>query len=203
MQTTREPQPTNQKETKMDTQTDVERKTKRKSIVMIWGTAILLAGGVVLAGNYLDNSEVQGPAFLFLCALGFSGVVLWSPKSWWAIIPAGVFASLGLSAVLESLIPHEEYPSLPNTLGWDVYIWVLFLGFAATFGVLWLLRKSQPTGWAKHPAIGLLALAVLAFILGSQFQEVWMATVILVTGGTLMLALFTGVAMRRIRREEF
>jgi len=83
--------------------------------------------------------------------------------------------------VLEGLIPHEEYPTLPNTLSWDVYIWVLFLGLAATFGVLWLLRKNQPTGWAKYPAASLLALAVLAFILGSHFQEVWMVTMILVT----------------------
>jgi hypothetical protein len=186
----------------MNTQTGMKRKMNRKIIAMIWGIAILLAGGVMLAGYYLDDNKVQGPAFLFLCALGFTGIVIWSRKNWWAIIPAGVFASLGLSAVLESLIPHAEYPSVPNTLSWDVYIWVLFLGLAATFGVLWLLRKSQPTGWAKYPAIGLLALAVLAFILGSRFQEVWMATMMLVTGGTFLLALFTGVAIRRIRRAE-
>jgi peptidoglycan/LPS O-acetylase OafA/YrhL len=131
---------------------------------------------------------LAGAAFLFLSALVFTGVFVWSPKSWWAIIPAGVFASLGLCAVLESVIPHRAYP---DTLTWGVYIWVFFLGLAATFGVLWLLRKSRRTGWAKYPAIGLLALAVLAGILGSHFDEVWMATMILVTGGTLVLALFT------------
>jgi len=97
MKTTCEPQSTNRKETKMNTQTETKRKTNRKTVAMILGVAILLAGGAMLAGHYLDDSAVQGPAFLFLCALGFTGVVLWSQRNWWAIIPAGVFASLGLS----------------------------------------------------------------------------------------------------------
>ena len=192
MRTTCEPRSTKQKETKMNTQTGMARHPNRKVMRVICGMAILLAGGVMLAGYLLDDSgEVAGAAFLFLSALVFTGAFLWSPKSWWAIIPAGVFASLGLSAVLESVIPHRAYPALHNTLSWGVYIWVFFLGLAATFGALWLLRKSQPTGWAKYPAIGLLALAVLACILGSHFQEVWMVTMILVTGGTLVLALST------------
>jgi hypothetical protein len=174
----------------MNSQTDKERNMKSKIIFLIWGMLFLLASGVFLAGNNLGE-EVQGAGFLFMVALGFTGFVLWKQKNWWAIIPAGVFASLGLVVVLVHLIPREDYPRLPNTLSWGVYTWVLFLGFAATFGVLWLMRKSQPTGWAVYPAIGLLALAVLIFMLGSHFQEVWLVTMLSVTVGTLLLALLT------------
>jgi hypothetical protein len=130
-------------------------------------------------------------AFCLCAPWGFTGLVLWKLKNWWAIIPAGVFASLGSVVVLVNLIPREDYPRLPNTLSWGVYTWVLFLGFSATFGVLWLLHKSQPTGWAIYPAIGLLALAMATFILGSHFQEVWLVTMLSVAVGTLILALLT------------
>ena len=163
---------------------------KSKIIFLIWGMSLLLAGGVFLAGDNLGE-EAQGAAFLFLCAMIFTGFVLWSQKNWWAIFPAGVFASLALTVVLDSLIPHEDYPGLPNTLSWGVYTWVLFLGFSATFAVLWLLRKSQPTGWAVYPAIGLLALSVSIFILGSHCQEVWLVTMLIGTVGTLILAMLT------------
>jgi len=190
MKTTGQPQLMNNPKTKLKPETDKERNMKSKIFFILWGMSLLLAGGVFLAGDNLGE-EAQGAAFLFLCALIFTGFVLWSQKNWWAILPAGVFASLGLVVVLVSLIPREDYPRLPNTLSWGVYTWVLFLGFAATFGVLWLLRKSQPTGWAIYPAIGLLTLAVATFILGSHFQEVWLVTMLIVTVGTLILAMLT------------
>jgi uncharacterized membrane protein HdeD (DUF308 family) len=190
MNTARKPQSTNNNQTQMNSQTNKERNMKSKIIFLMWGMLFLLAGVVFLAGDYFSE-EFQGAGFLFLCALGFTGVALWKQKNWWAIIPAGVFASLGLVVGLVNLIPREDYPRLPNTLSWGVYTWALFLGFSATFGVLWLLRKRQPTGWAIYPAIGLLALAAAIFILGSRFQEVWLVTMLSVTVGTLLLALLT------------
>jgi hypothetical protein len=62
---------------------------------------------------------------------------------------------------------------------------------AATFGYLWSLRKTQPTEWAKYPAVGLLALSILALLLGSRVQEIFPTTVMVVTGAVLLLALFT------------
>ena len=135
------------------------------------------------------NVDVVAPAFLFLFGLCFLIVSYWSKKSWWAVIPGGFFASFGLVAALENLVPHQEYASLQNNLSFDVYIWVLFLGLAATFGALWLRRKTQPTGWAIYPAVALLVMAFLSFILGYRFQEVWQATVMLVIGGMLLLTM--------------
>jgi peptidoglycan/LPS O-acetylase OafA/YrhL len=125
---------------------------------------------------------------MFLFALCFIVLAIWSKKNWWAIILGGIFASIGFVVVLNNFIPHEEYPSLPNTLKWGVYTWVLLLGLAATFGFVWLRRKTQPTGWAMYPAAGLLAMAVLAFILGSRFNEIWLYSVVLVVGVVFVLA---------------
>jgi hypothetical protein len=123
-----------------------------------------------------------------LFALPFFVTYFWSKHNWWALIPAGVFASVGLVVLIEILIPHQEYPTLPNTLSWDVYTWVLFLGLAATFGAVWLRHQTEPTDWAKYPAVGLLAVALLDILLGEHFQEFWPATVTLVIGVMLLLA---------------
>jgi hypothetical protein len=137
-----------------------------------------------------DSNLEEGSSIMFLFALPFFVLYFWSKKNWWAFIPAGVFASIGVVVVLETLVPHEEYPSLPNTLSFDALSWVLLLGLSATFGVLWLRRKTQPTAWAAYPAAGFLAAAVLFLILGEHFQEVWFPIILLVTGGTFLLATF-------------
>jgi hypothetical protein len=136
----------------------------------------------------ISLAQVTGPVFMFLLAATFLVFASLSKKNWWAIIPGGIFASIGLVAALDILVPHEEYPSLPGMLTWGFYTWVLFLGLAATFGSLWLLRKTLPTRWAIYPAASFLALTVLFIIEGAHFQEYWLATMLLVFGGTLLLA---------------
>jgi len=139
----------------------------------------------------IPTSEVEGPIIMFLFALSFIVFAILSKKNWWAVILGGIFASVELVVVLEDLIPHEEFPSPPFTPRWGVYNWVLFLGLAVTFGVLWLLRKTQSTDWAKYLAGGLAGLAMLSLILGARFQEFWAVSILLVCGVTIILALFT------------
>jgi hypothetical protein len=67
----------------------------------------------------------------------------------------------------------------------------MFLGFATTFAITWLLRKTQPTNWAKYPAAGLLAIAVMAFILGSRFQEIWTESLLVAIGVMLIQGLLS------------
>jgi hypothetical protein len=67
---------------------------------------------------------------------------------------------------------------------------VLFLGMAITFGLLWHLRLSQPTGWAKYPAIGLFVTSLSAFLMGRSFEAYLPAVVLLVTGTVLVAAVF-------------
>ena len=139
----------------------------------------------------VPQSAVTGLGFMLLMAATFLVFAIMSKKNWWAIIPAGLFASIGLVVVLDILVPHEAYPSLPGTLNWGFYTWVLFLGLAATFGVLWLLRKILPTSWAIYPAAGFLAMVVLFIVEGARFSEYWLETTLLVFGVTLLLAVLT------------
>ena len=140
----------------------------------------------------ISQSEVTGLTFMLLLAATFLFFAFLSKKHWWAIIPTGTFASIGLVIALENLIPHEEYPQIQGMLTWGYYTWVLFLGLAATFGVLWLLRKILPTSWAMYPAAGFLTMAVLFIIEGARFSEYWLVTTLLVIGVTLLLAVLTG-----------
>ena len=190
MDTTLKPQLTDKNETKMKPQSDKERKMKNKILMISWVVLFLLAGGLILGGGSI-SSDVRGMGFLSMFALCFIYIASRSMKNWWAIIPGGIFASLSLVVALVILVPQEDYPVLPHTLHWGVYSWVLFLGLAVTFGVLWLLRKTQPTDWAKYPATGLAVLAVQCFVLGARFQETYLITVLVAIGAMLMLGLFT------------
>ena len=163
---------------------------KNKILTISWVVLFLLAGGLFLGGGSI-SSDVRGMGFLSMCALCFIYIASRSMKNWWAIIPGGIFASLSLVVALVILVPQEDYPVLPHTLHWGVYSWVLFLGLAVTFGVLWLLRKTQPTDWAKYPATGLTVVAVQFLILGSRFQENCMISFLVAIGAMLMLALST------------
>jgi hypothetical protein len=139
----------------------------------------------------IPKSEVTGLVLMFLFAATFLFFAILSKKNWWAIVPAGLFASIGLAVALDTLVPHEAYPALPGTLTWGFYTWVLFLGLAATFGVLWLLRKTLPTSWAIYPAAGFLTMAVLFIIEGARFSEYWLVITLPVIGVTLLLAVLT------------
>jgi hypothetical protein len=145
---------------------------------------------VVMILSLTTDSDYEGTFVMFMFALPFFVVYFLSKKSWWAFIPGGFFATIGFVSLLEELIPHKEYASLPNTMHWGVYNWVLFLLLAVTFGVPWLFRKDQPSNWTKYPAIGFLALALLSLVLGEQFQEYWLPSIMLVIGGLFLLAIF-------------
>jgi hypothetical protein len=249
MDTTLKPQLTDKNETKMKPQSDKEIKMNTKSdknqkpkiIIIFLVMLFLLAGGGLLAATRFGD-EVIGPAIMFLFALCFSAIAAWSrknqwaiipagifasiglvvtlefllpeseaiglcfmflltatflvfailsKKNWWAIIPSGLFASLGLVVALEILIPYEEYPRFHGLIIWGFYSWALFLGLAATFGTLWLLRKSMPTRWAVYPVVGFQAVAVLSIIEGAHFSEYWLAMILLVFEAISLLAVLT------------
>jgi hypothetical protein len=98
------------------------------------------------------SGNLAGVAALGFPALAFGVVYLVRPKrSWWSIIPGGILASVALLVLFEEIFP-----------GWDG-VAVMFLGFAATFTVLYLL-PAQRGGqrWALYPAIVWIVLTVLS-----------------------------------------
>jgi hypothetical protein len=160
---------------------------------------------LVMIISMSTESDYEGVLVMFTFSLPFFGAYFWSRKNWWAFIPAGVFASIGVVALLDIVIPREDYFAPQGTLEWGVYAWVLFLGFAATFMIPWLLRKDQPSGWTKYPAVGFLALAILNFVLAEKFEEYWLASIMFVIAGLFLLALLdkkmtiTGQRSREIK----
>jgi hypothetical protein len=134
------------------------------------------------------DSDYEGVVVMFTFSLPFFAAFFWSKKNWWAFIPAGIFASIGVVSLLDIVVPQPDYVAPPFTMEWGVYTWVLFLGFAVTFGVPWLLRKDQPSSWTKYPAVGFLTLAILNFLLAEKFQDYWLAVIMLVIAGLFLLA---------------
>lgn len=130
------------------------------------------------------SEDMLGFLVMFLFAAGFFGVYFWSKENWWALIPAGVFTSIGATVLLDTLSgPLFGF----GVFGYNnVGAAILFIGFAATFGVLWLLRRQYPTDWAKYPALSLLALAALSTMFGGANRLIG-PLFLIVTGVILLL----------------
>jgi len=131
-----------------------------------------LIGAFVLFG--LAAATVGGGSagfyFLGLIGVGFAAVYYVDRERWWAIIPAGTLMSLAVVAGLSSWAP-----------GYDP-TWVLFLGLALTFGVIYLLPGTA-RAWAIYVALACLVLAVLGVRVGGN----WLVPIALVVIGLYML----------------
>jgi len=161
----------------------------RKHLWLLIPATFLSAFTVFIAIPDNVQNEWSGVIFFLLLALTFIVTYFLTKRSWWALIAAGASASFALVAMAEVLIPHKDYPSLPNTIEFGVFSWVLFLGLAATFGVVWLYHKNESTDWAKYPAVGLCVIAVLCLIEGAYFARFWLVTVTFVAGVMFLLTI--------------
>jgi len=137
----------------MKTQND--KKHQKRIMTIFWGMLILLAGGGLLAGIRFGE-EVIAPEIMFLLALCAIVFAIWSGKNWWAIIPGGIFASIGLVVLLEFLIPDSDVsgPAMMFlfALSFIVYAirskknwWAIILGgIFTTVGVVVMLEILIP-----------------------------------------------------------
>ncbi len=139
---------------------------------------LAVIGVIPLIANQTSGPFI-GAFVLFAISLPFIVVYFISERNWWALIPAGVMASIGLAILLLGEGENIEANRVALMNG------VMFLGWAATFGGLWLRRAIQPTEWAKYPAIGLAIAALLAIGLGTNLKLLW--PVFLIAGGLLLL----------------
>ncbi len=163
---------------------------------LIVGSALAFIGVFPLIGPILPD-EYAGPVIMSLFALFFLAIYFAIKKAWWAIIPAGTFFSIGLVALLDTLLPDHTYFMIGG-LEFGGYTGVLLLGFAATFGILWLLRGSQPTAWAKYPAIGLLVFSFLSFLMWKTASNLLLAVELVAIGAGIIVS---SVLKRRDTKE--
>ncbi|NJD58912.1 MAG: hypothetical protein C3F13_18335 [Anaerolineales bacterium] len=153
---------------------------------LITGSVLAIIGTLPLI-EYLQAGEIQGSIVMFLFTIPFLVTFFMSPKAWWALIPAGCFASIGVVAIAVSLLPPDTFFMIGG-LSFGSYSSILMLGIAITFGILWMLRSSRPTGWAIYPAVGFLIIALVTSILSRRFDEFIPALILTISGAALILA---------------
>ena len=110
----------------------------------------------------------SGMVFLGVMALGFWSIFLSNRAYWWAMIPGGVLGTLALIAGSTENIDSNWLGAL------------FFAGFAATFGLVYLLAPAeQPRRWALYPAgIMLFMSLVVLSPSGILFNFWWIALIL-------------------------
>ncbi|MGE5602393.1 MAG: hypothetical protein ACM30E_05055 [Nitrososphaerales archaeon] len=136
----------------------------------------VLLGLAVLIG-FGDRLGNWGPA-LFLGSIGLAFWVIFVVRRefWWPIIPAGTLTTLAFVAVLADRIDGMAVGG------------VLFLGLAATFGLVYLLTgRETRQRWALIPA-GILAIlgVLLVLSLGGLINYIW--ALALIAAGVFLLS---------------
>jgi len=107
-----------------------------------------------------------------MLSLAFWVIFVREKQHWWAAIPAGVLTSLAAVVAVESATYGD-----PASL--------LFIGLGMTFGLLWLIRKENPTGWAKWPAMILLFFGLFLPAI-EHFDQTW-PLILIVVGSWLLI----------------
>lgn len=143
--------------------------------------AVMGAVGTFPLLSTIFEGDAMGVVVMLAFAIAFLVVFLFSRKNWWALIPTGVFLSIALVVRLAM-----------NNIGTgddqnNVLSAVMMAGLGTTFGVLWLLRRTMPTHWAKYPTLGLFAASGIAIFTGQRFQIFW-PIVLIIIGLALLLS---------------
>jgi hypothetical protein len=134
-------------------------------------TWLLLSGFVLLgAGAACITGSLGGAYFLAITGLGFLMAFREDERQWWALMPAGLFFTLGAVAAASTSAPWLNGGVL------------FFAGVAATFGALHLLPGVNKA-WAIYPALGSAALAVI--VLGTSGS--WVMPVLFIAAGLYLL----------------
>lgn len=141
--------------------------------------AVIGAFAIPSAGRY------AGVAALGYPALAFALVYAAQRRQWWALLPAGVLGTLALVAGSQVLFP-----------GWNPAP-LLFLGFAATFTVLYLLPRGRGgQHWALFPALLWIILTVLVNS-PSGSASGWLLPATLIGAGVFLLSWWGGGRRKR------
>ena len=132
---------------------------------------------VITSGRFAATAALGFPALAFGLSYlyGARGAKGQGAKRWWLLLPAGLLGSLTLLVTFADLFPR-----------WDATP-LLFLGFAATFTLLYLLSPRRGgKRWALYPAILFIILTVLSNDPGGGTPG-WFFPALFIGGGGLLL----------------
>jgi len=108
-----------------------------------------------------QRPELAGIVVMFGIALPFLLIYLRSPEArWWALIPGGITATVGLVVAIVLLFGGDNPASMERISGV-----VMYLGAALTFVAIWLRHHKR---WAMWVAIGTAVLAIISGIVGDM-----------------------------------
>jgi hypothetical protein len=149
--------------------------------VVLLGLGVLISLDVLAPGL---SGSLGGPIFLGTISLAFWFVYLANRGNWWAVIPAGVMATLAIVSGLGEVAPGMELGGL------------FFLGLGLTFALLGVLpNPGANLRWAFIPAGVLIIFGVLITAAAANLiNYAWPALMIL-AGLYLLLRTY------RFRRE--
>src|SRR4030066_663594 len=139
---------------------------------IIPGVIFLTLAATIGLNSFLpgfSESNLSGTIILGGIALSFLFVYIAEPSNWWAIIPAGVMATIAIVAVLDS-----------NTSG-AASGGIFFLGLGITFALVAILPNSAgQMRWAWIPACILGLMGVLILIAAEDLiNYIWPGALIL------------------------
>lgn len=143
---------------------------------IIPGVVLIGLGIVILISSLFPNFQGEVGGFIFFAAISLAFIIVYvmNNRFWWAIIPAGVMASLALTILVEGLTNFDGGG-------------ILLLGMAVTFALLTVLPGM--TGNRQWPLIPAGILFVVSmFALFEKFDLtnlIW--AVILIAGGSFLV----------------
>lgn len=141
------------------------------------GIILLGIGAAIILDTLAPNAAewISGLLILGGISAAFFAVYALSPLNWWALIPAGVMATLALVSVLDSVTRLDNG-------------WVFLAGMAATFAMVALLPEratGRKLSWAWYPAVAMGVIALIVLVSSFNFTSVIWA--VLLIGGGLVL----------------
>jgi hypothetical protein len=138
---------------------------------LIPGFVLLSIGTLIGLNEYAPSFDEAWGGALVLggISLSFWMIYLTDRARWWAVIPGGVLLSVTTLVILSAQLPGQELA------------WVIFLGMALTFGLVYLLPAGEGRNrWAIYPAAVLLVMALLLMVMmGQAINILWPIALIL------------------------
>ncbi len=141
------------------------------------GFTLLGIGALIGLEELLPNFAGQVGASLVLGGIGLSFVVVYLLRRefWWALIPAGVMASLVVMILIEPLVG-------------DSAAWMFLLGLGLTFGAIYLIPgpNGEKMEWAIWPAGVMIVLALVVMVASVQWAGYLVPVFMILLGGLLV-----------------